>query len=459
MTKPVPVVDLFAGAGGLSEGFAACRQPDGSPRYRIQLSIEKDPTVYSTLLLRSFLRQFNRNFPSEYYDFLNNSDPEPDWKNSFPLQWQAAKKEAYQMELGTAKADKFLRKELRRIHAVHQGRTVLIGGPPCQAYSLIGRARLARINPVARQNDRRIYFYREYINALQWLRPQVALFENVKGILSSNGIQGSVFDNLRHGLRHAFDQDCYKLYSLSSNPSQSSNEATGPSPRDFIVRSEEYGIPQSRHRVFIVCVRRDVYRALSPEPLLTLKKKRHVTISEVIGTMPPLRSGLSSSDSLTTWQDTIHNARIKIKKAKLRLSNSQKQQLMNCLDKAIPLNSDSLTLTRKSRQGADTLDSCPDTLREWILDSELNALLDHETRAHMEADLARYLFAACFSGALGCSPMSQDFPQTLIPRHSNWSSGKFSDRFRVQLPNKPASTVTSHISKDGHYYIHYDPSH
>ena len=44
-----------------------------------------------------------------------------------------------------------------------------------------------------------------------------------------------------------------------------------------------------------------------------------------------------------------------------------------------------------------------------------------------------------------------------MPDHLSASSGKFTDRFRVQMADHAATTVTSHISKDGHYFIHYDP--
>jgi DNA (cytosine-5)-methyltransferase 1 len=75
----------------------------------------------------------------------------------------------------------------------------------------------------------------------------------------------------------------------------------------------------------------------------------------------------------------------------------------------------------------------------------------------MASDLERYMFAALFAQIEGFSPKAEDFPKALSPDHRNWNTGIFNDRFRVQLSNSPATTITSHISKDGHYFIHPDP--
>ena len=140
----VPVVDLFAGPGGLAEGFAACRRPDGRSRYSIALSIEKDPVAHRTLLLRAFLRKFANGLPSGYYDFLNGVVREdPDWAKLYPRQWAAACEETRCLELGTSEASVFLRDRIEQIRSEYGGRTVLLGGPPCQAYSVIGRSRNA----------------------------------------------------------------------------------------------------------------------------------------------------------------------------------------------------------------------------------------------------------------------------------------------------------------------------
>lgn len=98
---------------------------------------------------------------------------------------------------------------------------------------------------------------------------------------------------------------------------------------------------------------------------------------------------------------------------------------------------------------------------DWYEDERIGGFCNHGTRSHMRGDLHRYLFAAAYAACRGESPQLDCFPRKLLPAHRNVNdaleTGKFADRFRVQVASKCSTTITSHISKDGHYYIHYDP--
>jgi DNA (cytosine-5)-methyltransferase 1 len=74
----------------------------------------------------------------------------------------------------------------------------------------------------------------------------------------------------------------------------------------------------------------------------------------------------------------------------------------------------------------------------------------------MSSDLVRYLFASAFAEHEGRSQRASEYPPELAPEHRNRESGNFSDRFSVQCRESASSTITSHISKDGNYYIHPD---
>ena len=98
---------------------------------------------------------------------------------------------------------------------------------------------------------------------------------------------------------------------------------------------------------------------------------------------------------------------------------------------------------------------------DWFADDHLHGVCNHATRSHIRADLHRYFFVSVFGLVHGRSPLLNDFPKALLPDHENVAAAlletKFNDRFRVQVAGRPATTITSHISKDGHYFIHPDP--
>lgn len=179
----IPVIDLFAGPGGLGEGFSAFPPPPraGSvsarslPGYQIALSIEKDPSAWQTLRLRSFFRQFpSGSAPELYYQLLRGEFPLAEFPDRLKAEsaacfaaWERAGEEARQFELGAANSDH--RDLSRRIDEAVRGaagRWVLIGGPPCQAYSVVGRSRNKGKVGYRIETDHRSSLYQQYLRSI-----------------------------------------------------------------------------------------------------------------------------------------------------------------------------------------------------------------------------------------------------------------------------------------------------
>ena len=459
MTDCAPVVDLFSGPGGLAEGFASFKDPRGRPRFRIALSVEMEPAAHRTLRLRGFLRKFSSGFPAEYYDFLNGHvSREPDWASLYPSEWQTACDETRCLTLGTSDASSFLRQRIAKIRAMHGGRTVLLGGPPCQSYSVVGRARNVGNADYDPANDERQSLYLEYAKVLKLLQPAVAVMENVRGMLSAKHDDRPIFSDVMGTLMHAGGKHQYRLYSLAS-PHAGQSWGDGLSSKDFLIRAEEHGIPQTRHRVFVICIRRDVAATL-PSDLLPALNRGGTTASvhDIIGAMPMLRSRLSWDDDDAAWQQVLIKAEGLVQRHMPDMTHDMQRRFHVALDRALESTTGTALPHREAHGCTGFSNACPAALRESIFDPNLTRLPNNETRAHIDEDIARYLYATAYASAFGRSPKARDFPQALAAKHRSWNTGKFDDRFRVQLRDYPSTTITSHLSKDGHYFIHPDPA-
>ena len=459
MTDPVPVIDLFSGPGGLAEGFAALKDPLGQPRFNVVLSIEKEPTAYRTLLLRSFLRKFPSGYPPEYYDFLNGTQAtEPNWKCLYPNEWESALDETRCLTLGTSEATSFVRQRIAEIRATYGSGTVLLGGPPCQSYSVAGRARNVGNALYDPAKDERQSLYLEYADVLTQLQPAVAVMENVRGMLSAKHDGRPVFSDVMDSLAQAGGKDRYRLHSLAS-PYAVRSWDDGLNPKDFLVRAEAHGVPQTRHRVFVICIRSDIAATLPNDLLPTLDpSEASASVHDIIGAMPMLRSRLSWDDDDASWQLVLNKAHELALRHMPAMSSDMERKFRHALDRALESTTGTALPHREAQGETGFPNMCPSALRDWIFDPNLTRLPNNETRGHIDEDIARYLYAASYAHASGRSPKARDFPRALAARHRSWNTGKFDDRFRVQLRDRPSTTITSHISKDGHYFIHPDPA-
>lgn len=446
MNVTFKVVDLFAGPGGLAEGFSSVRNEDGQRAFDIHLSIEKEASALRTLRLRSFFRQFLTP-PSDYYDYVAGKISHDELVERHPGEWACAVAETRLLELGSERAQQELDPILDELRNSNEP-TILIGGPPCQAYSLVGRARNKGIKGYEAAKDNRHFLYQEYIRIIGKLQPAAFVMENVKGILSSKVGQTAIFEQVLIDLRAAGGSpDSYCLIPVV-RPAES--EASS-----FIVRCEQFGIPQARHRVIIIGIRKDLACGLSDINRAGLVPISYVktTVWDVLEGMPELRSGLSrDSDTPERWRETASDAMLAAANACMANQLPEVASVLRTAAQEVKIIA--RLLGRKSTDLGRTRKN--NVLAAWLSDPQLTTLLNHETRGHMREDLARYAFAAAFAEVFERSPKASEFPEGLAPRHGNWKSGKFADRFRVQLWKRPSTTVTSHISKDGHYFIHPD---
>jgi len=453
------VVDLFAGPGGLAEGFTSIRDERGKKPFKLAFSIEKDAPAHKTLRLRSFLRQFEGGYPAAYYDFLNFGGEEPDWAQDFPEQWKAAEHEALELELGRDEHAPLIAARIEELKKTAGGRTIVIGGPPCQAYSMAGRSKNRSVDGYDPATDERHFLYKEYIGILASLKPAAFVMENVKGLLSSAIAGERIFSRVLEDLRKAGGApDSYVLMALSPSDSEHPGLRETGKARDFVIHAEKFGVPQSRHRIIIVGVRRDLIGGDADSIKMDARPARKPAyVRHMLMGMPTLRSGLSRKDSPEAWAGAMIEGIVAVRDATVGAENDDWKAVHK--HAAHFLEEFKAQKKRRPREASGKPvvgPGCPPELASWILDPRMTGLTNHASRSHMPSDLARYFFVATFGFKRGRSPVASDFPEALAPKHKNWKDGIFSDRFRVQLWNLPSTTVTSHLSQDGHYFIHPD---
>ncbi len=467
-SKIIPIIDLFAGPGGLGEGFSAYHINKTFP-FRIKLSIEKDAFAHMTLKLRAFYRYFihaNMPVPKEYYQYIHGKINSNTLYTKFPEATRCSDEEAICAELGGDKfPDTFFDEKIATV-LDGQKNWVLIGGPPCQAYSLVGRSRMLGALKDENGNliddgqkffgDNRHKLYKQYLRIIAKYSPSVFVMENVKGILSSELNGENIFPVILKDLQNpSVAAKSHDWGEVANYNYRTISFVTGKEPVNnsaYLIKTEKYGIPQARHRVIILGIREDIWEQINGR-VSSLTEKEEVPISEVLVGLPEIRSDFSKRKNAKyeEWRKYLSN----IKNAKwFDKVDSDVKKIIKIADKKRKKK----TLEIKSNKHKARK---PKIYKEWYYDANLKYICNHESRAHMDSDLYRYLFVSSYGKAKDVSPSLKYFPAELLPEHKNVRKNgddqKFADRFKVQLWDKPASTITSHISKDGHYFIHPDP--
>lgn len=212
-------IDLFSGAGGLSEGFI-------NAGFNPIAHIEIDKHACSTLETRLVYHKLkSENKLDHYYDYLTRAISREKLIESFGD--QLLTESVLNIEIG-GKNNKYIFNKIDEL-ADNKEIDLIIGGPPCQAYSLVGRAR----DEKGMKDDPRNYLYKEYAKFLKNYRPKVFVFENVLGLESAEN--GLYFKNMKA----YFKRIGYNLEHSLQN-------------------SENFGVLQKRKRIILIGWRKDL---------------------------------------------------------------------------------------------------------------------------------------------------------------------------------------------------------
>lgn len=343
-TKKVTIIDLFAGPGGLGEGFSNCKN---SP-FQIGMSVEKEKNAHKTLTLRAFYRKLkNKSLYIEYVSSKSQKSKDLVMeKIKKTKEWEQALYETMgsPRALGNSnifekwkngevpsdsdfneKTDEQLHIEARiREICKSTGRTskskrladcdplIVIGGPPCQAYSTIGRGRRAGIADHNQDHDQRFFLYKEYADVIRDARPDIFVMENVSGIGSAKLANGNrIFPEIIKRLEYLKenptknDKKKYHIYSLVTDKKNFTGTEENPTDKDYLINAADFGIPQARKRVILLGINAEHDQEASlPLIMNSFEAPDAPSIAETIGSLNPVRSSISNREPTSDDPDS-----------------------------------------------------------------------------------------------------------------------------------------------------------
>lgn len=384
---PLKILDLFAGVGGFSLGFELIKDEEGNSMFELHRAVEIDKYACETLKLRHG-------------------------------------------------EEKVIGGDITKLHIANriikecrENVSVVVGGIPCQSFSLIGPRSGFGKKLEKFKVDQRDTLYEHFRDIVAEIRPNIIVIENVKGILSKKDIQGNlIIDKLL--------SDFEKLGYNFENESDNS--------KFVVLNGADFGVPQRRERVIIIGIKKNWKNVKIPSIQQThfnpnsdkveeFRKNRllpYVNLYEAIGDLPKLEAKITHTGLSKNMCSRVKKKNEKIFNGdqKIELDHTKYYNHFNSISKSGKL------------------------FFNYLRPNGYKYIDHHVARSQQLTDIE--LFAAMKPGET-----AKDFVQR-APKSSKrlikYDMSSFLDKYRKQSANEPCTTIFAHLEKDGNRFIHYE---
>lgn len=376
------ILDLFAGAGGLSLGFELYKDNNGNNPFEFFRGVEINKYACETLRNR-------------YGD-----------------------KKIIEGDLTSPEIHKRVIKECK------DKVSIVMGGIPCQSFSLIGPRSGYGRKKEQFVRDKRDELYKEFKKIVTELNPKIVIIENVKGILSKKDGKGTkIIDSLIND----FEEIGYCFENSEGN-------------KYIILNAADFGVPQKRERVILVGISRKwksvkipVIKPTHYNPNYDNDDSRdnllpYVTLYDAISDLPEVSSKITKTD---------------LNKNRIRNIEKINRQIDNGADR-IPYDFNKLKshINKLGKSGKDFL--------YFVRPNGYPYLDNHVARSHQYSDIQ--LFKKMLPGETAFDFIKRNPKQA--GKLIKYNMDSFKDKYRKQSWDKPSTTIFAHLEKDGNRFIH-----
>tara|TARA_B100000780_G_C21120813_1_gene453969 strand:- start:569 stop:1999 length:1431 start_codon:yes stop_codon:yes gene_type:complete len=403
-------IDLFSGAGGLTIGF-------GNKGFHLEMANDIAEPALNTLKKNLIKTHPNTDQDrvilgdiKELYEHLGNGDV------TYDIQGHMVVETNKEVELRKKAPSIRGNDEVKNLLSGISHVDVLVGGPPCQGFSMIGRSKKATLVERTKGfiDDPRNQLFKYYLKFAEKLSPKLVLIENVKGLASASGYRDLIEKSLTDTGEYGYDTSSY------------------------ILNAKDFGLAQNRERIFFIGIRKDLaekYDINASEIFdeIIKAKKDPLKLKEAIYDLPQIKANPKPNNYKEESEISFNKMKVCFGK---NISDEPYKELL-------------------SNKAVNKYINAINTYNGRLITPKF--LFNHKSRYHNERDL--FIYKNLIAGKYLNDPVNEKALSkvtygVVIDKNGNKKVKGFGDKYFKLDPESVSKTIIAHLETDGNSYVH-----